>query len=330
MKEKERNIINICKHQKLTIIMSFLMLICCYQTSMAGKKDLSMSLRDSLIDFSKNYLGCKYKYGSKGPKTFDCSGFSGFVFNKFGMTLNSSSSSQYLQGEKVKLDDAKKGDLIFFNGRQAGGSNVGHVGIISDVNETGDTVWFIHASVQKGVLIDVYPGLDYYNRRYVGCKRVIAENWVSEREIEKAEKELEELQKEEELKEKEKSEKEVEKKEAKEPQRVDEKETPDCEQESVTQKEEVKKENSEKQEKKQKKNKSKKEKAKKGKKQEKAESESSEESGDRSQIVHIVCKGDTLYRLSLNYGCTVEEIKKWNKLKTDAIKIGDELVIRKK
>lgn len=323
MKKKMWNVINNCNCRKLTIVIFFLMLVCVCQTSMARRKDMSMSLRDSLIEFSKNYIGCKYKYGSKGPKTFDCSGFSGFVFSKFGMNLNSSSSSQYLQGEKVKLIDAKKGDLIFFNGSKAGGSNVGHVGIISDVNEKSDTVWFIHASVQQGVLIDVYPGLDYYNRRFVGCKRVIAEKWVSERAYETEEKELEEIKEAEELQKIEKSDKQSEEKEAREPQRVDEKETPDCEQESVTQKE-----NSEK------KKKSNKRKLKKGKvkKEEKGKSESDsiEKNNDKSQVVHTVCKGDTLYRISINYGCTVEEIKKWNKLKTDAIKVGDELVIRRK
>ncbi len=315
------NAVNISNCQKLTIIMSFLMLISVCQTSMARRKDMSMSLRDSLIDFSKNYIGCKYKYGSKGPKTFDCSGFSGFVFGKFGVNLNSSSSSQYLQGEKVKLSDAKKGDLIFFNGSKAGGSNVGHVGIISDVNEKSDTVWFIHASVQQGVLIDVYPGLDYYNRRYVGCKRVIAENWVSERTLETAENEKEEIREAEKLQKTEKSDKQSDKRETKEPQWVDEKESPDCEQESVTQME-----NSDKKEKKQHKRKLKKEKGKK----KKSESESIEKNNDKSQVVHTVCKGDTLYRISINYGCTVEEIKKWNKLETDAIKVGDELVIRRK
>lgn len=324
------NVINIFKCQKLAIIISFLMLIFACQTSMARRKDISMSLRDSLIDFSKNYIGCKYKYGSKGPKTFDCSGFSGFVFSKFGMSLNSSSSSQYLQGDKVKLSDAKKGDLIFFNGSKAGGSNVGHVGIISDVSEKSDTVWFIHASVQQGVIIDVYPGLDYYNRRYVGCKRVIAENWVSERVFEKAEKELEEIKGTEKSQKTEVLDKQSEEKETKEPKRVDEKESPDCEQESVTRKEkELKDEVSEKKDKKQNRRrlkKGKEEKVEKGK----LEGDSSEKNNEKSQIVHTVCKGDTLYRISVNYGCTVEEIKMWNKLKTDAIKIGDELVIRKK
>lgn len=133
------------------------------------------TLRDSLVEYSKEFIGCKYKYASKGPKTFDCSGFTGYIFNKFGYTLNSSSAAQYTQGDKVKVDDAQKGDLIFFKGSNASSKSVGHVGIITQTNEKRDTVWFIHASVQSGVTIDSYPGYAYYNTRFIGCRQIIGE-----------------------------------------------------------------------------------------------------------------------------------------------------------
>ena len=37
-----------------------------------------------IVDFAKQYLGCKYVYGGSGPSTFDCSGFTMYVFKNFG------------------------------------------------------------------------------------------------------------------------------------------------------------------------------------------------------------------------------------------------------
>ena len=69
-------------------------------------------------------------------------------------------------GERVK-----KGDLVFFTSRSSG-KNVGHVGIVvSADNETGEFK-FIHASI-KGVKVSECEG--YYQKRYVGAKRIILE-----------------------------------------------------------------------------------------------------------------------------------------------------------
>ena len=42
---------------------------------------------------------------------------------------------------------------------------------------------------------------------------------------------------------------------------------------------------------------------------------------------HIVLKGETLYRISVNYGVTVGQIRKWNKLADNTILLGQELKI---
>ena len=43
---------------------------------------------------------------------------------------------------------------------------------------------------------------------------------------------------------------------------------------------------------------------------------------------HIVAKGETLYRISVNYGITVGQIRKWNNLRNNTIEIGQELKIK--
>lgn len=44
-------------------------------------------------------------------------------------------------------------------------------------------------------------------------------------------------------------------------------------------------------------------------------------------VYHIVAKGDNLYRLSKANGITVANLREWNNLKTDAVKIGDPLIV---
>ena len=45
--------------------------------------------------------------------------------------------------------------------------------------------------------------------------------------------------------------------------------------------------------------------------------------------IHTVRKGDTLYAISRKYSVTVDEIKKWNDLKTNTLEVGQELIIKK-
>ena len=127
------------------------------------------ALINDLLKEAEKHLGKKYLHGTRGPNTFDCSGFSHYVYKQFGYSISPGSRVQYTQGTKVDRKDARKGDLIFFTSRSSG-SNVGHVGIIWDVNKETGVIKFIHASL-KGVKISEVEG--YYERRFVGIKRII-------------------------------------------------------------------------------------------------------------------------------------------------------------
>lgn len=123
---------------------------------------------DDLLAEARTHLGKKYSRGSKGPKTFDCSGFSSYVYRQFGYTLSPSSRDQYLQGEKIDRKSLRKGDLVFFTSRGSG-KNVGHVGIVVSANEDGNFK-FIHAAT-NGIVISDCSG--YYAGRYLGARRII-------------------------------------------------------------------------------------------------------------------------------------------------------------
>ena len=49
---------------------------------------------------------------------------------------------------------------------------------------------------------------------------------------------------------------------------------------------------------------------------------------DIVEIYHLVKKGDTLYNIALRYDITVKTLKRWNKLETDTISIGQRLRVK--
>lgn len=130
-------------------------------------------LVNDLLEEAESHLGKKYVFGSKGPKTFDCSGFTGYVYREFGYSIGASSRDQYTRGKSVDVKNARKGDLIFFTSRSSG-KNVGHVGIVWDVDPETGKLKFIHSSTGRGVIISDFEG--YYVKRYVGIKRIIDED----------------------------------------------------------------------------------------------------------------------------------------------------------
>ena len=47
----------------------------------------------------------------------------------------------------------------------------------------------------------------------------------------------------------------------------------------------------------------------------------------RSPTVHVVKPGETLFRIGLRYGITVDKVRKWNKLPDDIIEVGQRLIV---
>lgn len=132
------------------------------------------ALLEEMIDFSKSFIGTRYRIGATGPKAFDCSGFTGYVFKNFGFNLLRDSRSQGTQGTRVDVSEAQPGDLIFFSGRRSG-KNIGHVGIVVEAADSNGNLKFIHASTSKGVRIDSYPQESYYAKRFIGIRRIVGE-----------------------------------------------------------------------------------------------------------------------------------------------------------
>ncbi len=118
----------------------------------------------TVVETAKKYIGYSYKYGASGPTSFDCSGFTSYIFKLHGVSLSRSAKQQYGNGTAVSRSDLQPGDLIMF-GPSASGIN--HVGIYIGGGQ------IVHAAnPSRGVTIDTINS-GYYNNNYVGARRVI-------------------------------------------------------------------------------------------------------------------------------------------------------------
>ena len=123
-----------------------------------------VSKGEEVVNYAKTLLGKSYVYGGVGPNSFDCSGFTQYVYNKFGVNLSHSASLQANIGTTVSKANLQLGDMVFFS---QGGSSIGHVGIFVGNNS------FIHAAnPQKGVVITSLSD-GYYTTNYKTAKRVL-------------------------------------------------------------------------------------------------------------------------------------------------------------
>lgn len=111
---------------------------------------------DSIVAYASNYLGRPYQWGGNGPDTFDCSGFTRYVYAHFGIDLPRIAADQQNVGTSVQRGQLQPGDLVFF------GYPAYHVGIY-----VGDNC-YIHAP-RTGDVVKI-SSLD--RNDYSGARRV--------------------------------------------------------------------------------------------------------------------------------------------------------------
>lgn len=125
----------------------------------------SSGMSDARLILAKavSLLGSSYVYGASGPNSFDCSGFTRYVFQSAGISLPHNAAGQYQYGRYVTRDDLTPGDLVFFCSY---GRDIDHVGIYSGNGS------FISATTSGGVR---YASLNYgfFAEKYRGAKRLL-------------------------------------------------------------------------------------------------------------------------------------------------------------
>ena len=138
----------------------------------ASRQENPRKVADDIIKEAGRHLGKPYLYGGNGPQSFDCTGFTCFVFNKFGYKLSRTSADQAKDGREVKggIENYQKGDIIVFGGRTTK-KTPGHVGIFIAADSLNKSFTFIHAC-NSGVTIS-HIDEPYYAQRFLGVRRIL-------------------------------------------------------------------------------------------------------------------------------------------------------------
>ena len=71
------------------------------------------SIGSRIVAEAAKHKGAPYVWGATGPSSFDCSGFTRYVFKKMGSTLPRTAQAQYDAAQHLSRSQAQPGDLIF-------------------------------------------------------------------------------------------------------------------------------------------------------------------------------------------------------------------------
>ncbi|MCD7840461.1 MAG: DUF5011 domain-containing protein [Erysipelotrichaceae bacterium] len=96
-----------------------------------------------IVATAKSKLGCAYKWGSTGPNTFDCSGFTQWVYRQNGKSIPRTSSAQKAGGTVISLSQLQPGDIVWRSGHV--GIYVGN-GLVIHSPHTGAVVSYTSVS----------------------------------------------------------------------------------------------------------------------------------------------------------------------------------------
>ncbi|MGG7215122.1 NlpC/P60 family protein [Clostridium nigeriense] len=123
-------------------------------STIAPNRGQTSSSGNAIVDYAYTLMGTPYVYGATGPSSFDCSGFTSYVYrNAAGIEITRTTYSQLGVGTSVSYNELQPGDLVFTYGSD-------HVGIYVGNGQ------YIHAP-QPGDSVKVSPITSFYAARRV-------------------------------------------------------------------------------------------------------------------------------------------------------------------
>ena len=127
------------------------------------------TLGDKIIWTAVSYKGVPYKYGGISKKGIDCSGLIYISFKKRNIQLPRTSRLMYSEGYPIRLNEVKRGDLLFFK-TSSRSKGVNHVGLVTSAKK--GNIQFIHSTSSKGVVVS-YLKEKYWKNAFIRAKRVL-------------------------------------------------------------------------------------------------------------------------------------------------------------
>lgn len=155
----------------LFILFPILLASCKSGSSTVNKKEEKRETRyvvNNLIETATDNIGIRYKAAGTTKNGYDCSGLVYSTFESEDIKLPRTSYEQSKIGRLIKLDDARKGDLIFFKTNNS--KQINHVGLITEINR--EEIKFIHSSTSKGVIVSS-TNETYYKKSFAQINRIV-------------------------------------------------------------------------------------------------------------------------------------------------------------
>ena len=134
----------------------------------SGSLDTYTGYRKAIVHYAERFLGLPYIHGGRSSDGFDCSGFTSYVLEEFGVDVSPCSRTQAGQGNAIDISEVKAGDLIFFRHSRQGA--ISHVAMV--VRHDEKVLEVIH-STSRGVVIDNLNTSKYWLPKISHARNVI-------------------------------------------------------------------------------------------------------------------------------------------------------------
>jgi cell wall-associated NlpC family hydrolase len=139
-----------------------------------GENNASINLTGSkafsIVEYAKQFKGVRYKFGGATKSGMDCSGLVFESFRSHDIILPRISRDMAKNGEKIPLNRAGIGDLVFFK-TGSRRNEINHVGLVVSKDERGN-VEFIHSSTSAGVIVSSIAEA-YWDKSFVEARRIL-------------------------------------------------------------------------------------------------------------------------------------------------------------
>jgi cell wall-associated NlpC family hydrolase len=147
----------------------FILSSCGTVSSLIIDTNKEISVTDKVVYNALQFEGTRYRSGGVTAKGFDCSGLVYTCFNQENIQLPRQSLYMANEGVQITIDQAKKGDLLFFiTGRKS--KKINHVGLVVSIDD--NEINFIHSTNARGVIISNLTE-KYWKRTFVKATKVL-------------------------------------------------------------------------------------------------------------------------------------------------------------